>query len=75
MKKTPTKADLETALQEIADRMKATKELAIARHAPRLVGVTDEAEAETILAEITGEMLAELNATERDFEERGLTTV
>ena len=75
MKKKPTKADLEKALQEIADRMEATKALAIARHAPKLVGITDEAEAEAVLAEITGEMLAELNATERDFEERGLTTV
>ena len=75
MKKTPTKADLEKALQEIADRMEATKERAIARHAPKLVGITDEAEAEAVLAEITGEMLAELNATERDFEDHGLTMV
>ena len=73
MKKTPTKADLETARQEIADRMGATKALAIARHAPKLVGITDEAEAEAILAEITGEMLAELNEIQRDSEERGLT--
>ena len=73
MKKTPTKADLETALQEIADRMEATKELAIARHSPKLVGVTDEAEAETILAEITGEMFAELNEIQRGFDEHRLT--
>lgn len=74
MKRKPTKADVENALQEIADRMEATKELAITRHAPKLVGVADEATAKAALTEVAGELLAVLDAIEHDVDERGLTT-
>ena len=57
-------------LQHILERLEARKELAIAKVAPKLVGVEDMAEAEEILGELRDEMLDELDAIEREL---GLT--
>ncbi len=54
-------------LQRIHDRLEARKELAIAKVAPKLVGVEDVAEAEEILKELRDEMLDELDAIEREL--------
>ena len=58
-------------LQHILERLEARKELAIAKVAPKLVGVEDMAEAEEILGELRDEMLDELDAIEREL---GLTS-
>ena len=49
------------------DRLDARKELAIAKVAPKLVGVENVAEAEEILGELRDEMLDELDAIEREL--------
>ena len=50
------------------DRLEARKDLAIAKVAPKLVGVEDVAEVEEILKELRDEMLDELDAIERELE-------
>ena len=57
-------------IQGMLDRLEARKDLAIAKVAPKLVGVEDVAEVEEILNELRDEMLDELDAIEREF---GLT--
>ena len=54
-------------LQQILERLDARKDLAIARVAPKLVGVKDVAEVEEILGELRDEMLDELDAIEREL--------
>ena len=58
-------------LQGIHDRLQARKGLAIAKVAPKLVGLEDVGEAEEILKEFKAEMLDEIDAIEREF---GLTS-
>ena len=65
-----TREAVEAMLQGILDRLEARKDLAIAKVAPKLVGVEDVAEAEEILKELRDEMLDELDAIEREL---GLT--
>ena len=57
-------------LQGILERLEARKELAIAKVAPKLVGLEDVAAAEEILKELRDEMLDEIDAIEREL---GLT--
>lgn len=52
-------------IQGMLDRLEARKDLAIAKVAPKLVGVEDVAEVEEILNELRDEMLDELDAIER----------
>ena len=66
-----TKEAIHATLQGILDRLEARKDLAIAKVAPKLVGVNDVAEAEEILKELRDEMLDELDAIEQ---EPGLTS-
>ena len=54
-------------LQQILERLEARKELAIAKVAPKLVGVEDVAEAEEILKELRAEMLDEIGAIEQEL--------
>ncbi len=62
-----TREAVHATLQGILNRLEARKELAIAKMAPKLVGVEDVAEAEEILGELRDEMLDELDAIERDL--------
>ena len=64
------KQSVQRVLQQILERLEARKDLAIAKVAPKLVGVEDVAEAEEILGELRDEMLDELDAIEREL---GLT--
>ena len=61
------KQSAQRVLQHILDRLEARKDLAIAKVAPKLVGVEDVAEAEEILKELRDEMLDELDAIEREL--------
>ena len=61
------KQSAQRVLQQILERLEARKDLAIAKVAPKLVGVEDVAEAEEILKELRDEMLDELDAIEREL--------
>ena len=63
-------ASLAMNREAVNDRLEARKELAIAKVAPKLVGVEDVAEAEEIVGELRDDMLDELDAIEREL---GLT--
>ncbi len=65
------KQSVEYVLRHILERLEARKDLAIAKVAPKLVGVEDVAEAEEILKELRDEMLDEIDAIEREL---GLTS-
>ncbi len=62
-----TREAVHAMLQGIHDRLEAQKDLAIAKVAPKLVGLEDVAAAEDILKELGDEMLDELDAIEREL--------
>ena len=66
-----TREAVQPRLQGIHHRLEARKDLAIAKVAPKLVGVEDVAEVEEILGELRDEMLDELDAIETETAERG----
>ena len=65
------KQSVQRVLRQILERLEARKDLAIAKVAPKLVGVEDVAEAEEILGELRDEMLDELDAVDRELGLRG----
>ena len=58
---------MDATLQRIFNRLEARKDLAIAKVAPKLVGIEDVAKAEEILKELQEELLDELDQIERDL--------
>ena len=58
---------MDPVLRQIAARLEARKDLAIANVAPKLVGVDDVSEAEQILKEFQAELLDELDDIEREL--------
>ena len=58
---------MDPVLRQIAARLEARKDLAIAKVAPKLVGVDDVAKAEEILKELQEELLDELDRIEQDL--------